>query len=187
MPGDEIAPVDEVLAAEGEEVASVGALGGRGQSQEELGLEVVDEAPVGAGGGVVELVDDDVVEALRAEPSKVLGFSEGLDRGEEDIRLGRFLVADVEAESGLRADGAEGRERLSQDLLSVSDEEDAIRFELDGVERGEPRLSEAGRKHHQARGVSLDAGFLESFERFLLDRVGLGDGAGKLGFEVDGR
>ncbi len=83
---EKIAPVDEVFAAEREQVASVGALWGSGETEKKLGLEVVDEAPVGAGRGVMELVDDDVVEALRAEVSKVCRLSESLDRGERARR-----------------------------------------------------------------------------------------------------
>ena len=44
---EEIAAVDEVLAAEREEVAAVGALGGGGEAEKKLGLEVIDEAAVG--------------------------------------------------------------------------------------------------------------------------------------------
>ena len=37
---EKIAPVDEVFAAESEQVASVSALGGSGETEEKLGLEV---------------------------------------------------------------------------------------------------------------------------------------------------
>jgi hypothetical protein len=53
---DEVAAVDEVLLAQREEVAAVGALGGGGEAEQELRTEVVDQAAVSRGGGVVELV-----------------------------------------------------------------------------------------------------------------------------------
>ncbi len=80
---EEIAPVDEVLLAEGEEVAAVGPLGGGGEAEEEPRPDVVDEGPVGAGGGVVELVHDEVVEGVPREVGEVPLPAEHLDGGEE--------------------------------------------------------------------------------------------------------
>jgi hypothetical protein len=82
---DEVAAVDEVLLAQGEEVAAVGALRGGGEAEEELRAEVVDEAPIGRGRGVVELVHDDVVEGVAREALEVGDAAEGLDRREEDV------------------------------------------------------------------------------------------------------
>ena len=49
---DQVAAVDEVLLAQGEEVAAVGALRGGGEGEQELRAEVVDEPAVGRGRGV---------------------------------------------------------------------------------------------------------------------------------------
>ena len=55
--GDALAGV-----AEAEQVGAVHALGGGGEAQQEPWGEVGDDPAVGGGGGVVELVDDHVVE-----------------------------------------------------------------------------------------------------------------------------
>jgi hypothetical protein len=75
----------------------------------ELRAEVVDEAPVGRGRGVVELVDDDVVERVAREALQVGDAAEGLDRGEEDpAELGAVGVEG--AEPGLAEAGGEDDE-----------------------------------------------------------------------------
>ena len=147
---------------------------------------MVDELPVRAGGGVVELVDDDVVEGVRTEVSEVGFFSESLDRGEEDVRTRVFLRTCVEAEGGFGSDPAECIEGLAQNLLAVGDEEYAFGAEAVGVECGEPGLSESGGEHDESGGVSFGAGLFEGFEGFLLDRVGPGDGAWGLGRDAHG-
>ena len=177
--------VDEVFAAGSEQVASVGALWGSGETEKKLGLEVVDEAPVGAG-GVVELVNNNVVEGVRAEVSEARRLAESLDRGEEHVGGGVFVGAGVEAECGVGADAAEGVEGLAQDLLAVGDEEDALRAEAPRVECGEPGLTDSGGEHDEATGVAFGAGLLEGFEGLLLDVVGLGDLTGRLGRYADG-
>jgi hypothetical protein len=48
----------------------------------------------------MELVDDNVIEAPRAESPKMLGLTEGLNRGEENVRFRSLLVPGVEAEVG---------------------------------------------------------------------------------------
>ena len=48
---------------------------------------MVDEPPVGTGGRVVELVDDDVVEVIEREPVEVVRAPEGLNGSEEDISV----------------------------------------------------------------------------------------------------
>lgn len=60
--GDQVAVEHQVVAAEAEQVGAVHAFGGGGEAQQEPGREVGDDLAVGGGGGVVELVDDHVVE-----------------------------------------------------------------------------------------------------------------------------
>jgi len=55
---------DNVLAAEREQVATVGTLGSSSQSEQELRREVVNQPPVGTRGGVMKFVHHDVVEFL---------------------------------------------------------------------------------------------------------------------------
>jgi hypothetical protein len=95
---------------------------------------------------VSDVVDDDVVEGVRAEVSEVGLLSESLDRGEEDVGGRVFLGAGVEAEGGFGSDPAESVEGLAQNLFAVGDEEDAFGVEAVGVESGEPGLSGVRRR-----------------------------------------
>jgi hypothetical protein len=130
----EVAAVDEVLLAQGEEVAPVGAFRGGSEAEQELRAEVVDEAPVSRGRGVVELVHDDVVEGVAREALEVGGAAEGLDRREEDVGVWLPLVAHVEAQSGVGPDPSEGVPGLLQDLLAMRNEEDVAELGAVGVE-----------------------------------------------------
>ena len=131
----EVAAVDEVLLAQGQEVAPVGAFRGGGEAEQELRAEVVDEAPVGRGRGVVELVHDDVVEAVAREALEVGDAAEGLDRRKEDVGVCFPLLAHVEAQSGVGPDPPEGVPGLLQDLLAVRNEEDVAELGAVGVAR----------------------------------------------------
>ena len=145
----EVAAVDEVLLAQGEEVAPVGALRGGGEAKQELRAEVIDEAPVGRGRGVVELVHDDVVEGVAREALEVGGAAEGLDRREEDVGVFVPLLARVEAQSGVGPDPSEGVPGLLQDLLAVRNEENVAELGAVGGSSTGPRihlLSGVGRR-----------------------------------------
>src|SRR5262249_8575691 len=109
----EIVTIDEVLAAQGEQVAPVRPLRGRGKAEEKLRLEVVHQPPVGSGRGVMELVHDDVVESVRGEQAQVTRSAKGLDGGEEHIGFRGLLVATVETERGCRTDSSECSKSLS--------------------------------------------------------------------------
>ena len=91
---------------------------------------MVDELSVRAGGGVVELVDDDVFEGVRAEVSEVGLFSERLDRGEEDVGGRVFVGAGVEAEGGFGSYPTERIEGLAQDLLAVGERQPSFQILL---------------------------------------------------------
>ena len=101
---DEPDPGDEVVVAELEQRGAVHAVGSGGQAEEECRLEVVQQLAVGGGGGVVELVDDDVVEVFWVEAAEVADPGEGLDGGEEEVGVGLLPAA------GQHADGAVGEE-----------------------------------------------------------------------------
>lgn len=47
-----------------EDVEPVGAFGGGGEAEQQLGAEVIEPAAVAGGGGVVELIHDHHLEAL---------------------------------------------------------------------------------------------------------------------------
>ena len=57
-------------------------------------MEVGDQLAVGGGSGVVELVDDDVVERVWGEPLQMLSPAERLDGREHDfgVRVLRLAV-----------------------------------------------------------------------------------------------
>ena len=61
----------EVLVAEFQQRGAVHAIGRRGETQEESGSEVREELAIGCRRGVVELVDDDVVEVVGRERAEV--------------------------------------------------------------------------------------------------------------------
>ena len=56
---------DEVVE-QAEDVRGVGAVRRRRQAEQEAGIDAIEDPPVRLGGGVVHLVDDDVVEAARS-------------------------------------------------------------------------------------------------------------------------
>ena len=70
---------DQVLLTEAEKIGAVRSFGRGSEPEKEFRLEVIDEATVGARRGVVELVDDDVVEVLRPEPRKMINPTQRLD------------------------------------------------------------------------------------------------------------
>lgn len=155
----QVAAVDEVFAAQAQEVAAVGAFGCGGEAEEEVGFEVVDEASVGGGGGVVKFVDHDVVEVFSGELLVVFGFAQGLHRGEEDVRIIVFLLSCVKSEGCVGPDAAIGAHGLAQDLFSMGHEKDAV--EWGAVEGGEPGLAQAGGQDHEAGFVTSFAGLVE--------------------------
>ena len=83
---------------------------------------MVEHAPVGGRGGVVELVDDDVVEVVGGEAVEVALPAQRLDRGAEDVDFGVLLLAVVEADRGIGPDAQERLGRLAEDLFAVGDE-----------------------------------------------------------------
>jgi hypothetical protein len=131
-----VAAVDEVLAAQGKEVATVSALGRGGEAQQEARLEMVDQPPVGGGRGVVELVHHEVVELSGVEAAQMRLAAQGLHRGEEDIGLAVLLLGRIESEVRRRADAAKRLHRLAQDLFTVSHKEHPAELRSMAVEGG---------------------------------------------------
>ena len=69
----EVAFIDQVFLAKAKQVAAVAPIRGRRQTQQERGREMVDDPPVGCGRGVVEFVNNDVVESIGGEPLQMCG------------------------------------------------------------------------------------------------------------------
>ena len=78
---EEIAVEDEVVVAQGQDVGLVGTIGRGGEAEQELRREMSEQAALGRGCGVVEFVDDDVIEMLRREALEVRVAAECLHRG----------------------------------------------------------------------------------------------------------
>ena len=155
----ERALVNQVVRAQRQQVRAVHAVGGRGKSEEECRLKVIDHPAVTAGGGVMELIDYDVVEPVGREPVQIPG--ERLDAGEQHAGVRLLLPAVVQAEVRIRLDAAEHVEGLAQNLLAVGDEQHPAELRPGGVERGEPRLAQASRHHDQAAAEALQPGLLQ--------------------------
>ena len=105
---DQIASVDEVFSAKSEEVPAVGSLRCGGEPEQETWLEVLDELAVASGGGVVELVNNDVVESVGLEPPEVVDAAERLDRSKDHLGLGSLVLSGVETEGSGGTDSPEG-------------------------------------------------------------------------------
>ncbi len=183
-PAKQVAFVDEVFAAQAEQVSAIRPVGRRGQAQQEAGREMLDQLLIGAGGGVVEFINHDVVEMVPVELAQVTDAAQRLDRGEEDFRIRLFLGARVAAELGLGAHLAKGRHRLGQNFVAMGNEEDAARLGTDRVEGGQPGLSQSGGQHDKPGAVAVRSALRERRQCLLLDRVRLwrraflGDDAG---------
>ncbi len=177
-----VAAEDQILAAQGEQVGSIGAVGGGRQTQQEAGLEPGQELPIGAGRRVMELVHHHVVEAVLGELLEVGHLAQGLDRGEDQVRLEVLSRAGVEPHARLRSQAAEGAQGLAQDLLAMGHEEHPL--EGRRVEGGQPGLARAGGHHHQAGPVAFLPGPVQGLQGPALDRVGLRRWFD--GFQLDG-
>jgi hypothetical protein len=104
------------------DIALVGAVGGCGEAEQEGGVESIEQAAVGGGVGVVDFVDDHVVEPLGDDAGQVLGAGELLERAHHDVGLGLHQITRAPAHlCGLACgheQAAKGVGRLSEELLS---------------------------------------------------------------------
>ena len=94
-----------------------------GESEQLLGPEVIEQPPVARRRGVVELVDHDDVERIGGRQRRVGAPGEGLDHREEVLAGGVLATTMDLAEVGVVEYGAVSTERLAEDLLAVSDEQ----------------------------------------------------------------
>ena len=154
---------------------------------------MVDDATVGLSGGVVELVDDDVVEGLGVHVVEALG--ERLDAGQHDLGFEVEAWALDQTDAGVGADAPEHLTGLVEDLISVGDEQHAGEFGPSAVEAGQPRLPQTGGHDYQARAEAGLTGGGQGVERLALHLRGChglrrrGDGGqfpaeGARGFQV---
>jgi hypothetical protein len=133
---------------------------------------VVDDLAVAAGCGMVELVDDDVVELVGGEV--VEACRQRRDAGEDHAGVASLLCPEVQAERLSWLHLAEGVAALAQDLFAVGDEQDPAELGPSAVEGGDPGLAESGGHHHQAGSEAVETGGLERLEGSTLDGAGRG-------------
>jgi hypothetical protein len=141
----------------------------RREAQEEVRIEVLDQVPVGGCGRMVELVHNDVVE--RVGPEQVQVAPQRLHAGEDELCVRVPGVADKQPHRCVGDDVTKRVARLLQDLLPVSDEQDALCANFLDIKRREVGLAQPRRHDHQARLLPLIARDGQVGERFLLDLV----------------
>ena len=175
----EVTAEHQVVATQRQQVAAVGAFGGRRQAEQEPRPEVLDQPTVGVRRRVMELVDDDVVEVIHSEALQVLRSAQRLDRREQHGRILVLLRAGELAHHATGPDATEGRQRLIEDLVAVCDEQDTLRLrwhadlerERHRVERRQPRLAEAGGEHDEPCAIAEFARAPQCCQRLALDRM----------------
>ncbi len=170
---------------------AVGALRGGGETEKVPRADVLQQAIVGRGRGVVEFVDDDDVVEGRVELLETV-FVEGLDTGEDVPPLRGFAPGDeLFAEAVVFEDDAEHGQALVEDLAAVGDKEELQRAVLVAeaavVEGRNDGLAGAGGGDHEVAGVAAATFGLEPIENLLLEGIradidveGEGIGAGPL-------
>ena len=136
------------------DIGFIGAVGCRGQAQEEVRRKRMEDSPVACRGGVMHLVEDDVVEPIFREAFQRRGTRDLLDRGEHHIPGEIRSGADAPREPGVGKDFAERRRSLREQLAAMREEQDlwapVERFgERCDVECREERLAQACREHDQ--------------------------------------
>ena len=132
----------DVVVAQHEDVPAVHPLGGSSEPQEETGSEMVDDPAVAVGDRMVELVDDDVVEAVRWDPFQNVGIGEGPYTCEEHVSLDIAGTGHQEPGGLPVMHLGECLCSVDQDLPAVGHEEYAA--EGFGVLGGDERFPDAG-------------------------------------------
>ena len=138
------------------------------------GREVRQQPPIGGGGGVVELVDHDVVEVLRREPLRCAACPRVCTEAQRRSTWVSRICAHVETQPERGPDAKKGLRSLNQDLFAVGDEQHPARPHLLGVEGGQIGLAQAGGHDHQAAPVSGRPCCRQRGQRLDLDGRGLG-------------
>ena len=106
-------------------ISTIGALWRRGESKQESGVETVEHAPPRRRLGMMDLVDDRIVERFRSEAFQHLGASKFLDRRQDEASRQVAGLADAPAHAlGREAEGATDRRRgLGKQLGAVGDDD----------------------------------------------------------------
>ena len=110
-----VEPVEDALA--------VGALRRRGQAEQDLRLQVIQQPSIGRRGGVVELVDDDDVEGVGPNVVRSIWASDWIEAKTCRHSSGRWPSTNSSPKAPSRSTCAKGAEALRQDLPPVGDEQ----------------------------------------------------------------
>src|SRR5439155_13712304 len=137
-----ITSVNEVLSAQREQIPTVGPLGRCSQSEQKSRREMVDQPAIRRGGGVVKLIDHDVVELIAREAVQMGLATERLDRCEKDVPASRVHTARISANRRRRSDLPECLDCLTQDLFAMRDEENTFELERLAVKGAQPGFPE---------------------------------------------
>ena len=165
-----------------EDIESVGSLGRGGQAEKHAGPDVVEQSLVARRGGVVKLVDDNVLIAIGGQfverPALI-----ALDRHEQVIELARLAAADQKvAEVGVAKNIAKRLETLSEATPRGGRRREAEAFVLSPKIAHEPSGDNRTRRSSSCRfrwrprpggGRDLEPAFgIEPVEDLLLERPG---------------
>lgn len=115
----QVSAINEIFAAECQEVTPVGALGCGGQPQQKPRLEVVDQLPIAPGRSVVKFINHNVVEILRAKGTQMFHAPDSLNGREKDVGLRNLFSSIVKSKICQWANPPEGFEGLLEDFLAM--------------------------------------------------------------------
>ena len=189
-PTSDVGLIRDKIVEEPGDVGGVGAIGRGREAEQKSRIDGGEDASIRLGRGVMNLIDDDVVEARGAQFFQVLVASELGDRGEDQVRLEIFVSVEKppHARRGIeRAKEATVRaRRLREELAPVSDEEEAwpraeLRAKLAVIKGGEPGLSQAGGEDDEGATTPLFTALPQLHQGFALDVVRLRYGLDRLG------
>ena len=124
---NQVLAVHQIFLAQRQQVTAVHAFRRRRQTQQESRRKMLDQSAIRAGSRVMKLVDDDVVELLAGKLAEMMHPPQRLDRGEENVGVGRFLFSCVEPQPRTRTNPAKRLHRLRQDLLPMGDKQDSTK------------------------------------------------------------
>ena len=170
----------EHIVKERGNIHAIGALRGGGEAKGEGGIQPGHDPPVAGGLGVVDFVDDGVVEALAIQLGEAFGPGEFLDGRDDEVAAHVAVRAEIPGDAGflpLRPHGgADSSLGLDQDFGAVGDDQDAGRT-LEGlaygedIEGGEPGFPEAGGDGDEGAAVVVRADLIEGLQRAGLPRA----------------
>ncbi len=165
---DEPALEDEVVPAQCQEVGTVHPLRSSSEAEQERWPEMLDDASIRGRRRVMELVDHDQFEMVRAPARQ--GASERLHRCEHDIRVRRPFVPREESCIAPGHDFPKDVPTLAENLFTVCNEQHAMGASFPRVECGEPCLAQARRQYDKPSSTALGHSRCDRFERLHLDR-----------------